>query len=211
MDLTWGCQIVGWEKKLSNSLSLFIRKGFFSLNILLYYINKILFVFKKSVIYFLYFWTVRMKASMDQICILNIKDIYFQKSVSETVKFCKPHCFSCIICSLSRKNWIHCVSQEIPHEQSNQDTYHLSKDSASTLKNAKIKPSPFLRCIVVSICRLRGILATKLSLNTFLKAWNNSKKRMKCSCFLWHFYLSPVVIGLCNRGPKNCSNVYLVP
>lgn len=29
MDLTWGCQIVGWEKNLSNSLSLFIRKGFF--------------------------------------------------------------------------------------------------------------------------------------------------------------------------------------
>lgn len=79
------------------------------------------------------------------------------------------------------------------------------------IRNAKIKPPPFSRCIVFSIRRSRGILATKLSLNTFLKAWNNSIKMMRCLCLLWHLYLRPVVIGLHNRGPKNCSVVYLVP
>lgn len=80
MDLTWGCKIVGWERKIESFSRLVRQKGFFALNILLHFINKVLVIFKQSAIYFLHFRPVRMKASTDQTCILNAKDIYFQRT-----------------------------------------------------------------------------------------------------------------------------------
>lgn len=57
MDLTWGSRKSRVEKNLSRSLGLFIRDAFLLIffccwvNILLYFINKILVIFKHSVIY----------------------------------------------------------------------------------------------------------------------------------------------------------------
>lgn len=68
LDLTWGCKIVGWGKKIESFSWLVHQKGvlFFSLNIPLFFSNKLLVIFKKSVILFLHFIPVRMKTSMDQ-------------------------------------------------------------------------------------------------------------------------------------------------
>lgn len=162
-------------KKLSHPPGLFIRKDFFALNILLYFINKILVIFKKSVIYFLHFRPVRMKASMDPTCILNIKYIYFQKPVWQTIKLCKSHSYSYIMCSLFRIKWIHCFTRSSLLAIKSRYLPFI-KGFSFHIRNAKIKPPPFSRCIVFSIHRSRGILGTKLSLNTFLKAWNNSTK-----------------------------------
>lgn len=71
LDLTWSCKIVVWGKKIESFSWLVYQKGvlFFSLNIPLFFSNKLLVIFKKSVIHFLHFIPVRMKASMDQTCI----------------------------------------------------------------------------------------------------------------------------------------------
>lgn len=94
---------------MNHSLGLFIWEVFLlisfccQVNILLYFINKILVIFKHSVIYCVHFRPVGMKAFMDQTYILSPKDIYFQKPVSETITPCKFLSFSYFKCSLSRK------------------------------------------------------------------------------------------------------------
>lgn len=99
MDLTQGCRRSRVEKKLSHSLGLFIREIFLlisfccQVNILLYFINKILVIFKHSVIYCVHFRPIGMKAFMDQTYILSLKDIYFQKPVLKIITPCKSHSF----------------------------------------------------------------------------------------------------------------------
>lgn len=110
VGFTLGLQNSGVGKKIESFSWLVHQKGFFffALNILLFFFNKLLVIFNKSMIHFIHFWPVKMKASMDQTCILNIKDIYFQKPTKickskKNIKICKSHSFSYIMCSLSRK------------------------------------------------------------------------------------------------------------
>jgi len=117
MDLTWGCKKSRVEKKLNNFLGLFIREVFLlisfccQVNILLYFIKKILVIFKHSAIYCVHFRPAGMKAFMDQTYISSLKDIYFQKLVSESIASCKSHSFSYLKCSLSRKISTLCYSR----------------------------------------------------------------------------------------------------
>lgn len=106
MSLTWGCRKSRGEKK-SEPFPWLIHQRVFSVHFLLLPSEYSILLYQPKLGYLqaqcdnkslvhksVHFRLLGMKAFMDQTYILSLKDIYFQKPVSETITSCKSHSFS---------------------------------------------------------------------------------------------------------------------